>query len=157
MARRCGRAQRGASTDTTGKFSPLARASIRRAASSGASSRLVSAMNAHSMERRRLGQNGPEVPVVGLGSWLTFDVGEKQQAMVEAVVDAAWQEGTRLVDSSPMYGQSEARLGRALAARREGAFVATKIWTSSPAEGRTQLEAQLAWFGSRIDLEQVHN
>lgn len=109
------------------------------------------------MERRRLGQNGPEVPVVGLGSWLTFDVGEQQQAMVEAVVDAAWQEGTRLVDSSPMYGQSEARLGGALAARREGAFVATKIWTSSQAEGRTQLEAQLAWFGGRIDLEQVHN
>ena len=109
------------------------------------------------MERRRLGENGPELPVVGLGSWLTFDVGEAQWAMVEDVVDAAWQEGVRLVDSSPMYGQSEARLGRALAHRREQAFVATKIWTRSPAEGRAQFEAQLAWFGGRIDLEQVHN
>jgi aryl-alcohol dehydrogenase-like predicted oxidoreductase len=109
------------------------------------------------MERRRLGENGPEVPVVGLGSWLTFDVGEAQQDMVGAVVDAAWEEGSRLVDSSPMYGQSEARLGRALARRREQAFVATKIWTSSSTEGRAQFEAQLAWFGGRIDLEQVHN
>src|ERR671931_2607702 len=118
MARRCGRAQRGVSTDTTGKFSPLARASIRSAASSGGSSRLVPAMDAHSMERRRLGENGPEVPVVGLGSWLTFDVGEAKQDIVEAVVNAAWQEGTRMVDSSPMYGQAEARLGRALARTR---------------------------------------
>jgi aryl-alcohol dehydrogenase-like predicted oxidoreductase len=109
------------------------------------------------MERRRLGQNGPEVPVVGLGSWLTFDVGEAQQGMVEAVVGAAWEEGTRVVDSSPMYGQSEARLGRALARRREQAFVATKIWTRSLAEGRAQFDAQLAWFGGHVDLEQVHN
>jgi aryl-alcohol dehydrogenase-like predicted oxidoreductase len=114
-------------------------------------------MNDHSMERRRLGQNGPEVPVVGLGSWLTFDVGETQQHMVEAVVDAAWDEGTRLVDSSPMYGQSESRLGRALAGRREQAFVAAKIWTRSASEGHAQLDAQLGWFGGRIELEQVHN
>jgi aryl-alcohol dehydrogenase-like predicted oxidoreductase len=109
------------------------------------------------MERRRLGKNGPELPVVGLGSWLTFDVDEAEQDMVAAVVDAAWDEGTRLVDSSPMYGHSETRLGRALASRRDEAFVATKIWTTSPAEGRWQLEAQLAHFGGRIDLEQVHN
>jgi diketogulonate reductase-like aldo/keto reductase len=109
------------------------------------------------MERRRLGQNGPEVPVVGLGSWLTFDVDETGQAMVDGVVEAAWEEGTRLVDSSPMYGRAEACLGRALATRRDQAFVATKIWTSSMAEGRAQLEAQLRSFGRRIDLEQVHN
>ena len=109
------------------------------------------------MELRRLGENGPELPVVGLGSWLTFDVGGEQQVMVEAVLDAAWEEGSRLVDSSPMYGRSEARLGGALAGRREEAFVATKIWTSSATEGRAQFEAQLAWFGGRIDLEQVHN
>jgi diketogulonate reductase-like aldo/keto reductase len=109
------------------------------------------------MERRRLGKNGPELPVVGLGSWLTFDVGEAQQSMVDAVVDAAWEKGTRLVDSSPMYGQAEARVGRAVRRRREQAFVATKIWTKSASEGRAQFEAQLACFGGRIELEQVHN
>jgi diketogulonate reductase-like aldo/keto reductase len=108
------------------------------------------------MERRRLGKDGPEVPVVGLGSWLTFDVDESEQDMVDAVVEAAWSEGTRLVDSSPMYGRAEARLNRALASRRE-AFVATKIWTDSTSEGREQFGAQLGYFGGRIDLEQVHN
>jgi aryl-alcohol dehydrogenase-like predicted oxidoreductase len=109
------------------------------------------------MERRRLGPNGPEVPVVGLGSWLTFDVNKSQQEGVDAVVHAAWEEGTRLVDSSPMYGRSEARLGKALALRRDDAFVATKIWTSSPTEGREQFQAQLDYFEGRVDLEQVHN
>jgi aryl-alcohol dehydrogenase-like predicted oxidoreductase len=109
------------------------------------------------MERRRLGENGPELPVVGLGSWLTFDVDEAGQDMVAAVVDAAWDEGTRLVDSSPMYGRSEARLGHTLASRRDEAFVATKIWTTSMSEGRAQFDAQLVHFGGRIDLEQVHN
>jgi aryl-alcohol dehydrogenase-like predicted oxidoreductase len=109
------------------------------------------------MERRRLGSNGPAVTVVGLGTWLTFDVAEREQGMVDTVVESAFDEGARLVDSSPMYGQAEQRLGRALAGRRDAAFVATKIWTSSVEEGRAQFEAQLAYFGGRIDLEQVHN
>ena len=54
------------------------------------------------MERRRLGQTGPEIPVVGLGTWLTFDVDESGQGMVDSVVEAAWAGATRLVDSSPM-------------------------------------------------------
>jgi aryl-alcohol dehydrogenase-like predicted oxidoreductase len=109
------------------------------------------------MERRRLGQNGPEIPVVGLGSWLTFDEDESRQGMVDSVLEAAWDEGTRLVDSSPMYGRAEARLGCALAPRRDETFVATKIWTSSSSEGQGQFEAQLGYFTGRVDLEQVHN
>jgi aryl-alcohol dehydrogenase-like predicted oxidoreductase len=109
------------------------------------------------MERRRLGKNGPQLPVVGLGSWLTFDVGDEGQELVEAVVTAAFDEGVRLVDSSPMYGRAERALGRALAQRRDEAFVATKIWTPSVEEGRAQFAAQLGYFGGRIELEQVHN
>jgi hypothetical protein len=56
-----------------------------------------------------------------------------------------------------MYGRSEAVLGRALDGRHEDAFVATKIWTESPEEARGQLEAQLGFYGDRVDLEQVHN
>jgi diketogulonate reductase-like aldo/keto reductase len=109
------------------------------------------------MERRRLGKNGPELPVVGLGTWLTLDVSDEKQALVDAVVGAAFEEGVRLVDSSPMYGRAERALGRALEQRRNETFVATKIWTPSVNDGRAQFEAQLGYFGGRVELEQVHN
>jgi aryl-alcohol dehydrogenase-like predicted oxidoreductase len=109
------------------------------------------------MERRRLGKSGPELPVVGLGSWLTLDVGDERQELVDAVVSAAFAEGVRLVDSSPMYGRAERALGRVLAERREEAFVATKIWAPSVEDGRAQFDAQLGFFGGRVDIEQVHN
>jgi len=111
----------------------------------------------HSMETRRFGRTGWHVPVVGLGTWQTFDVAPAGEAGAREVVDAVWQGGTRLFDSSPMYGRAEGVLGRALEGRRADALVATKIWTASPAEARRQYEDQLAFFGGRIDLEQVHN
>jgi aryl-alcohol dehydrogenase-like predicted oxidoreductase len=109
------------------------------------------------MERRRFGRTGWEVPVVGLGTWQTFDVDLAGEAAARAVTDAVWNEGTRLFDSSPMYGKAESVLGRALAPHRRDALVATKIWTSSRAEARQQFKAQLAFFYGRVDLEQIHN
>jgi aryl-alcohol dehydrogenase-like predicted oxidoreductase len=109
------------------------------------------------MELRRFGRTGWEVPVIGLGTWQTFDLGPRQESTARDVVDVAWEGGTRLFDSSPMYGLAEAVLGRALGDRREHALVATKIWTSSMAEARVQFEAQLEYFGGHVDLEQVHN
>ena len=99
------------------------------------------------MEKRRLG------PVVGLGTWNTFGGDER---LAQRVVEAAFESGTRLVDSSPMYGAAESSLSAALAGRREAAIVATKIWSRSGAEARGQLQRQLDWFG-RVDVEQVHN
>jgi aryl-alcohol dehydrogenase-like predicted oxidoreductase len=109
------------------------------------------------MEHRRFGRTGWEVPVVGLGTWQTFDVGPGGERAARDVIDAVWEGGTRLFDSSPMYGRSERVLGRALGGRRADALVATKIWTSSAVEARRQLAAQLEFFGGRVDLEQVHN
>ncbi len=109
------------------------------------------------MERRRFGRTGWEVPVVGLGTWQTFDIGPREEDAAGAVVEAVWQGGTRLFDSSPMYGRAEGVLGRALGERRGEALVATKIWTSSPAEAESQFDAQLKFFGGRVDLEQIHN
>lgn len=109
------------------------------------------------MQARRLGRDGPELPIIGLGTWRVFDLPDAAQPEASAVVDAAWAAGVRVVDSSPMYGRAERVLGRALAGRREEAFVATKIWASDPDEGRRQFRDQLGWFGGRIDLLQVHN
>ncbi len=109
------------------------------------------------MEQRRFGRTEWQVPVIGLGTWQTFDVGPEGQPTARQVVEAAWQGGTRLFDSSPMYGRAEAVLGRALGDHRADALVATKIWTSSIDEARNQFEAQLGFFGGRVDLEQVHN
>jgi diketogulonate reductase-like aldo/keto reductase len=100
------------------------------------------------MEERRLG------PVIGLGTWRTFD-GDLTTA--RGVVDAAFESGARVFDTSPMYGAAERTLGAAIDARRDDAIVATKIWTNDPAEARRQYDDQLEWFGGRIDVEQVHN
>jgi diketogulonate reductase-like aldo/keto reductase len=99
------------------------------------------------LERRRLG------PVVGLGTYGTFD---GDAALAREVVAAGLGAGIALCDSSPMYGGAEASLGAALDGRREGATVATKIWTSDVEEGRRQYAAQQRFFG-RVEIEQVHN
>ncbi len=109
------------------------------------------------MERRALGRTGVDLPVIGLGTWATFDLGNDRQEVADRVVEAAFTEGTRLVDSSPMYGSAERVLGRTLAGRRHEAFVATKIWTPSVATGRDQFAGQLGFYDGLIDLEQVHN
>ncbi len=99
------------------------------------------------MEERRLG------PVIGLGTWHTFD-GDVELA--RDVVDAAYGARVRLFDSSPMYGGAERALGTALDGRRDGVTVATKIWAGSVQEGRSQFADQLEWFG-RVEIEQIHN
>jgi aryl-alcohol dehydrogenase-like predicted oxidoreductase len=109
------------------------------------------------MEARRLGRTDVQVPVVGLGTWLVFDVGEEGEENARAVVAEAWERGVRLVDSSPMYGRAERVLGTALAGRRELAIVATKIWAPSTSEARRQLDDQLAYFGGLVDVEHIHN
>jgi diketogulonate reductase-like aldo/keto reductase len=100
------------------------------------------------MDERRLG------PVVGLGTWNTFD---GEPALARSVVSAALDAGMRLFDSSPMYRGAEAALGIALEGRRDDAFIATKIWANSIEEGRDQFDRQLDWFGGRVEIEQVHN
>ncbi|MCI0635677.1 MAG: aldo/keto reductase [Actinobacteria bacterium] len=111
------------------------------------------------MELRAFGATGLRVPVIGLGTWNVFDVPPRGEDLVRSVLRRALAAGTRLVDTSPMYGRSEGALGRALADAdaRDEVLVATKIWSRSVEEGRAQLEAQLSSFGGRVEIEQVHN
>lgn len=101
---------------------------------------------------RRLGNTSLELPVVGMGTWQTFDTHLDRSPIVEEAMAA----GITLFDSSPMYGRAEDVLAAALAGRRDRAIIATKIWTGSEKEGREQAEHALRLFG-RVEIYQVHN
>ncbi len=110
------------------------------------------------MERRPLGTTGLDVPVVGMGTWRTFDVrGAAAEEGCRRVVEAALEEGTTLFDTSPMYGAAEEVLARALGERREQALVADKIWTDDDDAADAQVARALALYGGRVDIYQVHN
>lgn len=110
------------------------------------------------MEQRDLGKSGLRVPVVGMGTWRTFDVsGEAAVRNARTIVDAAFANSATFFDSSPMYGAAERVLGEALRGRRDRAIVATKVWTPSSREGEAQAQRALHYFGGSIDLYQIHN
>jgi diketogulonate reductase-like aldo/keto reductase len=92
--------------------------------------------------------------VVGLGTWSTFG---SDFELAREVVSWALDAGSRVFDTSPMYGGAERSLATALQGRRGQATVATKIWASTVEEGREQFARQLEWYGGRIEIEQVHN
>jgi aryl-alcohol dehydrogenase-like predicted oxidoreductase len=110
------------------------------------------------MQRRPLGSTGLDVPVVGMGTWRTFNVqGAAAEANCRRILDAAFEGGTTLFDTSPMYGASEEVLARALGARREEALVADKVWTDDDDEADAQIARALALYGGCVDVYQVHN
>ena len=110
------------------------------------------------MEQGALGRTGLWVPVVGMGTWRTFDVRSgAAELTAHGIVNEALGVGVSIFDSSPMYGQAERVLGDALRGRRDRALVATKIWAGRAAEGRGQAERALGFFGGRVDLYQIHN
>jgi len=110
------------------------------------------------MDTRPLGSSGLTVPVIGLGTWRTFDVRARAARQnAQAVVERAMAADAVLFDSSPMYGESERVLAEALDARRRDALIATKVWASSAAEGRRQIDHGLRLFGGLVDIYQIHN
>src|SRR5262249_52787644 len=114
------------------------------------------AERAQGLERRPLGAGGPEVPVVGLGTWKVLDVSGPAEAERHAVVRAALDGGASLFDSSPMYGEAERVLAGGPGSRGDEGFVATKVGTPSAEEGEAQIARALGWYG-RVDCYQVHN
>lgn len=82
------------------------------------------------MHTRIIPSSGEAIPVVGLGTWQAFDVGNgtDERARLGQVLDALFQAGGRVIDSSPMYGRAEQVVGDLLSARTDGPepFLATK-------------------------------
>src|SRR4051812_26863609 len=106
--------------------------------------------------------SGERLPAVGLGTWLTFDVGPGASAerhLRGDILEAFFAAGGRLVDSSPMYGSSEAVVGAEMARfPKAPLFSATKVWTVGGLAGRRQVESSRRfWNVPRLDLLQVHN
>ncbi|SDW68956.1 aldo/keto reductase [Thiocapsa roseopersicina] len=105
---------------------------------------------------------GEPLPVVGMGTWITFNVGDDPVArdVCTDVLRAFFAAGGGLIDSSPMYGSAEEVVGSCLARldRPKDLFSATKVWTSSSAEGIEQIaSSERLWGLPRLDLLQVHN
>ena len=115
-----------------------------------------------SIQQRPIPRSGERLPVVGLGTWQTFDVGPNapERAELTEVMRRFAAQGGRVVDSSPMYGQAERVVGDVTGGLgvREKLFLATKVWTSGRDAGIRQMESsfQLMRAGS-MDLMQVHN
>ena len=111
---------------------------------------------------RSIPSTGEALPVVGLGSWITFNVGDDAVAR-DACTDVMRkfvESGGRMIDSSPMYASSQDAIGYGLhkAALTGRIFSADKVWTSSGAQGREQIErSRQKWQVGRFDLVQVHN
>lgn len=102
------------------------------------------------------------IPVVGLGSWITFNVGRDAQLRAECtrVVQAFLDGGGRVIDSSPMYGSSQDVIGQSLRTLNAAGqvFAADKVWTADGAQGAAQAEAsRRLWGVPRFALLQVHN
>jgi diketogulonate reductase-like aldo/keto reductase len=111
---------------------------------------------------RAIPASGERVPVVGLGSWITFNVGQDAAGLAASteVIRAFLAGGGRMIDSSPMYGSAQATIGHALTklGHPKAAWSADKVWDGDLARGTAQMEtSRQRWGVERFDLMQVHN
>lgn len=113
------------------------------------------------MIERVIPSTGEKLPVIGLGTWQTFDVGDRSvYPELEKVLLAMEQCGGSMIDSSPMYGRSEKVIGEITSTMqsRNDFFYATKVWTTGEAEGIRQMENSMALMKRNcMDLLQINN
>lgn len=112
--------------------------------------------------KRPIPSTGETLPVIGLGSWQTFNVGEDQvlRDSCADVMKAFFDLGGTMIDSSPMYGSSQPVIGYGLEklGKTRAVFSADKVWISSGDEGPAQIEqSRQYWRVPYFHLMQVHN
>ena len=144
-------------------LSHLTRRSVLAASATFAATTMMSSVRARASPvlTRPIPSSGETIPVIGLGTWITFNVGNDPVLRDDcaAVMGAFFEAGGRMIDSSPMYGSSQPVIGYGLA--KLGAppvFSADKVWISTGSEGPEQMEQSRRYWGvPRFDLMQVHN
>jgi len=116
----------------------------------------------NAMLKRPIPASGELLPVVGLGTWQTFDVGPLPESRrnIKEVLRLFAEKGGTLIDSSPMYGKSEevaGDLSKELGLQKQ-LFMATKVWTQGEQAGIRQMETSMREMQAQpMDLMQIHN
>jgi len=124
--------------------------------------RTASAKPASSILTKAIPTTKEMIPIIGMGSWLTFSVGgdEADRARCVEILQAFFARGGGMVDSSPMYGSSQEVIGHCLTKLDypTGLFAATKVWILGKTFGINQMEsAEEMWGVKQFDLMQIHN
>ncbi len=112
--------------------------------------------------KKRIPSSDELLPVIGMGSWQTFDVGDdvQERAHLAQVLQAFFDGGGAVIDSSPMYGSSEQVIGELLkkVRNKNALFAATKVWTRGKKQGIAQMQRSMRRMGVEVfDLMQIHN
>lgn len=140
----------------------LTRASFLGSAGAAMVAATARAQTGGRMQQRRIPSSGESLPVIGVGTWRTFDVGKRpeERAPLAEVLRLLFEAGGSVIDTSPMYGAAEGVVGDLLAGAgaRDKAFIATKVWTSGRAAGAEQMTRSLQLLRTgHVELMQVHN
>ena len=122
----------------------------------------LAALASTAMLKKAIPSSGEQIPVIGMGSSRTFDSGSDTEsyARLTEVLQAFFDQGGTVIDTSPMYGRSEQVLGELLVTvrNRESLFTATKVWTEGREEGIAQMKESMRLLRVPvIDLMQIHN
>lgn len=109
---------------------------------------------------RTIPSSGESIPVIGMGTWQTFDKAPSSYPQLKEVLNSFHATGGRLIDSSPMYGKAESVIGDLSSQfpQRDDLFYATKVWIQGKQEGIQQMEDSMRKMQRQVmDLIQVHN
>jgi diketogulonate reductase-like aldo/keto reductase len=145
---------------------PLSRATFLQLSAAALVARDAAAQTGGRMQTGKIPSTSEALPVVGCGTWQTFDVGPSaaERAPLAGVLKVLFEAGGAAIDSSPMYGRSEGVVGDLLADAksrdlgRDRAFIATKVWTTGREAGIAQMKRSMELLrADRIDLMQIHN
>ncbi len=128
----------------------------------GATAQAAATQAAAGMITRAAPGTGERIPAIGMGTWITFNVGQSiaLREHRKEILRIFFDRGGGMIDSSPMYGSSQGVVGWCLERLdgTDGLISATKLWTRSTSRGREQMkEARALWRVDRFDVMQIHN